>query len=207
MNYYPIFANVMKEKMPERGLYQGGWPKGAVIHYTAGRDGAQKTILGGIERGLTYWCIQKNGQLFCAHRAPYWGYHAGKSLWQGLKGGMNDDLIGIEINCAGRLNPQKDGTFKTWYGETIPNENVRFTPGKDNQAKGYYEKYTPEQEETLIDTILWLKAQQPDLFSLDLVLGHDSISPGRKTDPGASLSCTIKEFQELIKNRWMEINK
>lgn len=208
MKDYPEFANVMKEKMPDHGIYQGGWPKGAVVHYTAGHDGAEKTILGGIKNGYTYWCIQRDGKLFCAHPANKWGYHAGKSAWSSLQGSTSDDLLGIEINSAGKVDPLPDGTFKTYWGGILPASEVRYTSGKDNQAKGYYHKYTEAQEETLIKTLLWLKSQAPDLFSFDLVLGHDEVSGPkgigvwRKVDPGAALSMTMSEFRDILKQRY-----
>lgn len=213
----PDFAVHMQQAMPTRGTYALGFPLGVCVHYTAGRDGAEKTILGGIKNGYTYWCIQKDGTLFAAHDANRWGYHAGESTWQKfiakLKGNLSDDLLGIEINNAGMLKKQADGTFKTWYGETIAPENVRFVDGSSpDQAKGYYEKYTPEQEETLIKTILWLKAQNPKVFDLDCVLGHCEIAgklalgKWRKVDPGGSLSMPMPEFRALLKQRWLASN-
>jgi N-acetyl-anhydromuramyl-L-alanine amidase AmpD len=117
-------------------------------------------------------------------------------------------LIGIEINCAGTLTKEKNGLYKTWFKTYVPEENVRYTPGKDNQAKGYYEKFTKAQEDSLTELLLWLKAQAPDIFSFDLVLGHDCVSGPlgigywRKTDPGASLSMTIPEYQKYLKDLW-----
>lgn len=192
-------------RMKTRGKYQNGWPVGAVVHYTAGRDGAQKTINGGIEKGYTYLCIQKDGALVQAHPVPEWGYHAGESKWPGLGSSVHSKLIGVEINCAGNLKKQKDGTFKTWFGTTVPADQVRYSAGTDNQAKGYYEKYTPAQEATLVKLMLWLKAQNPDVFSFDYVLGHDEVAGmkglgrWRKTDPGASLSVTMSEFRDRLK--------
>lgn len=207
---YPPFAKVLKVRMKTKGHYksESGGPKGAVIHFTAGRDGAEKTIQGGIGNGYAYWCIQRDGRLMCAHPYNQYGYHAGESAWKGLFGGVSDDLIGIEINAAGRVDPLPSGKFKTWYGETMGPDEVRYTPGRANQLKGHYHKYTPEQEATLVETLLWLKERDPETFSLDLVLGHDEVAgPAgigrwRKNDPGAALSMTMPEFREMLKRRW-----
>lgn len=204
----PDFAKTLHKQMPIHGTYAKGWPKGAVVHYTAGRDGAVHSIQDGIKNGFTYWCIQRDGTLYCAHDADKWGYHAGKSLWQRLVRTVSDDLIGIEMNCAGILTQTPDGKFKTWYGEVIPASDVRYTPGRDNQKAGYYQKYTPAQEETLIKTLMWLKAQRPGFFDFDFVLGHDEVSGPkgigywRKTDPGASLSMTMTEFRATLRVAW-----
>lgn len=206
----PLFAKNLGPIMPTRGVYPGGWPKGAVVHYTAGRDGAEKTIRGGIKDGYTYWCIQRDGQLVCAHSAERWGYHAGNSAWAKIKGGVNDDFIGIEINCAGTVKPSKKhpGKFETYWGEILDASEVRYSPGRANQAKGYYHKYTAAQEATLIKTLLWLKAQRPDWFDFDLVRGHDEVSGPRgigyfrKVDPGAALSMTMDQFRIELAKMW-----
>lgn len=211
MDWYPK-AHLSQYKMKVKGKYSKGWPLGAVVHFTAGRDGAEKTIKGGVENGYTYLCIQKDGKMFQAHPLSQWGYHAGESAWKTLVGAVSDDLVGIEINCAGRLT-EKGGKLYTWYGVEVPKENARYTPGRENQLKGWYEKYTPEQERTLIEFLLWMKSQAPDIFSFDHVLGHDEVAgPAgigrwRKNDPGASLSMTMIEFRALLKKEYERLNK
>lgn len=199
----PPFATVLKQKMKSRGKYAEGYPKGAIVHFTAGRDGAEKTINGGIGNGYTFWCIQRDGRLFCAHDVDQWGYHAGESRWDKVKrpllGSVSDDLIGIEINAAGKVEKTASGRFVTWFKTFLTIDEVRFTPGKDNQQRGFYEKYTPEQEHTLIETLMWLKDQNPQVFDFDYVLGHDEVAPKRKNDPGAALSMTMPEFRNYLK--------
>lgn len=216
----PEFAVQMRERMKTRGRYAKGWPLGAVIHFTAGRDGAERTIRGGIKDGFTYWCIQRDGKLFCAHNADEWGWHAGESKWKTLFGAVSDDLIGIEINAAGRLRRLENGTFRPWYNEAdylrkfrrAPDvrddflaKDVRYCDGSSpDQLKGYYHKYTAEQEETLVKTLLWLKLERPDVFSFDRVLGHSEVSGKlgigfwRKNDPSAALSTTMPEFRNAL---------
>lgn len=208
LDWYPKAIRYPK-KMKTRGKYKKGYPLGAVVHFTGGRDGAAKTIEGGIKNGYAYLCIQKDGTIFQAHPISEWGYHAGESAWKHLAkkliGSVSDDLIGIEINCAGRLK-EKNGKLFTWYGEEIQKENARYTPGKDNQLKGWYEKYTEAQEKSLTDLLLWLKSQAPSVFDFDFVLGHDEVSGPlgigrwRKNDPGAALSLTMPAYRALLKS-------
>ena len=68
----------------------------------------------------------------------------------------------------------------------------------DNQKRGFYHVYTALQEKTLVDTLFWLKDQSPEVFSFNYVLGHDEVSPNRKSDPGAALSRTMPEFREYF---------
>lgn len=195
-------AKQLKQVMPTRGSYKGGWPKGAIVHFTSGRDGGEKTIDGGIKSGYAFLCIQKDGVMCQAHDNDKWGYHAGKSSWKGLDGTVSDELVGVEINNAGSLDKLPDGRFKTWFNTYVESKDVRYTPGVANQDKGHYEKYTPAQETTLIEFFLWMKAQAPEIFSFDFVLGHDEVAPGRKNDPGASLSVTMPEFRAYLKAEW-----
>lgn len=210
LDIYPA-AMQHSRKMRTRGKYANGYPLGAVVHFTAGRDGAGKTIDGGIKNGYTFLCIQKDGLVAQAHPISQWGYHAGESAWKPLIGGVSDDLIGIEINAAGRVEKQENGTFKTWFGTYLSESDVRYTEGKENQLKGYYEKYTAAQEKSLIEVLLWLKHQAPDIFRFDYVLGHDEVAGPlgigrwRKNDPGAALSMTMNEFRALLKKKYAEV--
>jgi N-acetyl-anhydromuramyl-L-alanine amidase AmpD len=201
-------------QMRTRGTYSGGYPKGAVVHYTAGRfEGglkkAHSTIEGGIKNGYAYLCIAHTGELVQAHPIEQWGYHAGESKWKGLFGAVSDDLIGIEMNCAGLLT-EKKGQLLTWWGDEIPRDDARFVKEKDYGCPtGWYHKYTPAQEETLIKTLLWLKMNDPlNNFSFDYVLGHSEVSGVkglgwfRKQDPGGSLSMPMDQFRELLKSQY-----
>lgn len=210
------FATRLTESMPRRGKYAKGGPLGTVVHFTAGWDGARKTILGGIKNGYTYECIQRNGLVANACPLIYWGYHAGESAWKHLLkklvGSVSDDLDGIEMNAFGRVDPVKGkpGYYKTYFGHEIDSSEVRYTPGKENQLAGYYHTYTKEQEETLLYSIMWRKVRFINTYDFDFVLGHDEVSGKsgigywRKNDPGAALSMTMPAFRELCKKTYMD---
>lgn len=198
----PSFAHDCGFRMKTKGRYKQGWPVGAVVHFTAGRDGAEAVMRYGAKQGYAYWCIERDGDLHCAHDAKEWGYHAGESKWKTLFGAVSDDLIGIEMNAAGKITPQSNGTFKTYWGGVLKSDEGRFSPGHENQQRGWYHKYTPEQEVTLIRTLLWLKKQNPYVFSFDNVLGHDEVAFWRKNDPGAALSMTMPAFRDLLKHEY-----
>ena len=201
--------------MKTRGTYASNWPKGAVVHFTAGAMGPEEQLRAGAEAGHAYWCIGRDGKLFCAHSAEEWGYHAGGSRWchlpKKLRGNVSDDLIGIEVVCAGKVEEIASGErwYRTWWNGLVPAKEVRYTPGVENQMPGHYHKFTPEQEGALTETILWLKAQHPAIFDLDLVLGHDEVSGlaglgwWRKNDPGAALSMSLPAYREHLKKLWI----
>lgn len=203
------FANILKDKMKTRGKYSKGYFRGCLIHYTAGhQDKGPGAINWGREQGYCFLLIDSEGVIHQAHPLNEWGYHGGPSSYPGLNGTVSDDLIGIEIACAGKLekvSTNEGVKFKAWFhkhpSQYFDEDQVRYSEGRDNISKGYYQVYTAAQEKALTQLILWLKDNDPvGCFSFDFVLGHDSVSAGRKSDPGASLSMTIPEYQNYLKH-------
>ncbi len=89
---------------------------------------------------------------------------------------------------AGVPNPRRD----------LPADQVRYVERFQNREAGWYHRYTPEQEQALTDLLLWLKTNAPAIFDFELVLGHDEVSPGRKNDPGGSLSLTMPDLRARL---------
>lgn len=199
--WYPR-AEITTEKMPTRGEYLNKYPIGAVVHYTSGRSlkgdsDAINTIRGGIRNGYCYFCISRDGSVFQSFPLNRWGYHAGTSSWPGLGTSLSSKLVGIEICCAGRL----ESNGESWFGEKYPESEIRESKAEANIQAGKYHKYTEDQEKALIELLVWLKLNNPEVFKVEYILGHDSISAPRKSDPGGSLSMTIPQLQELIKSK------
>lgn len=215
-----------KTRMPSQGKHLDNFPKGAVIHYTAGwatkyKDGkevpgaapakALDSIKGGIKKGFTYLCLAYDGTMIQAHSLTDWGYHAGASAWPGLRSSVHKDLVGIEICNAGKLditldknkNPLK---YVANFGQEIPIDQVRTVPARDNMAKGSYQKYSLAQELALIEFLIWCKQERPNVFMIKNVVGHDEVATpkGRKSDPGGSLSCTMPEFRALLMKEYIK---
>lgn len=199
-----ITSVVLDVTMSTKGPYKKGYPEGAVVHFTAGRSSrgdfdAISSIKYGAEKGYAYLCISKTGRVYQAHDIDQWGYHAGESFWPGVGPSVSKNLIGIEICCSGMLSEK----LETWYGDKVSKDNSRRVVAyDDNRVPGNYEKFSPEQEEGLIKLLLELKRGNPDVFSFERVLGHDEVSPGRKCDPGGSLSMSMQKFRELLKERY-----
>jgi hypothetical protein len=198
--WYPL-AEITAEKMPTRGTYLNKYPVGAVVHFTAGRSlkgdsDAINTIRGGIRNGYCYFCISRDGSVFQSFPLDRWGYHCGTSSWPELGSSLSSKLVGIEICNAGRL---REGNV-SWFGEKYPDSEVR-TVGKEFQVAGTYHKYTEAQEKSLIDLLVWLKLNNPEVFQVKNILGHDEISPGRKNDPAGALSMPMPELRKLIASK------
>lgn len=216
MMVYPE-AKLVAQRMKTRGKYDKGYPKGAVVHFTAGHFGSVLDAVGcineGIKNGYAYLCIASDGTVVQAHSIDEWGYHAGESAWTNvtvgkLVGTVSDDLIGIEINNAGKLTVS-NGLYKSWYGKIIPASEVRYVEEASYGCpSGHYHKYTEAQEAALIKLLLWLKRNDPtgSSFSFDDVLGHHEVAGKkgigywRKNDPGGSLSMSMEAFRAKLKN-------
>lgn len=184
--------------MRTKGVYPKGYPEGAVIHWTSGSS-ASSSMEYGKNQGYNFWMIDKAGKVYQPSPLNEWGYHAGDSSWPTLGQSVSKKLVGIEIDCCGGLQKKSDGSYKSWFGRSIDADKVRVSGKNANIAAGAYEMFTKEQEDSLEHLLLWLKSNNPEVFRLENVLGHDEVSPGRKTDPGASLSMSMPEFREKLK--------
>lgn len=212
--WYPKALKRQDLKMKVIGNFPNGYPRGLCVHFTAGHyekkapENAIQTIKGGIKDGYTYACMDTDGTIVQTNPLSQYGYNQGTSAWiiDGKKrSGTSAYFFGLEMNNAGKLE-KKGSKFYTWYKSEVPEKDVRYVAkDDDNIQAGYYHKYTAAQEKALVEFCLWLKANNPEAFSLDYVVGHDEVAGkkgigySRKNDPGASLSMNMTKFREYLK--------
>lgn len=188
-------------KMPTQGTYALGYPRGAVVHYTAGAESLSE-LNQAVRLGHAYLLIDIHGVVHQGFPLNAWGYHAGRSSHSKLSGRIDKQLIGIEVDCAGRLDVDSPGSFKTWFGKPVERDDVRVVGRFENRHAGAYQKFTDKQEEALIGLLMWLKWNCERAFDFDFVLGHDEISADGKTDPGGSLSMTMPALRSHLKKTY-----
>lgn len=211
--WYPKAVKRPDLRMKARGTHKGGYPLSILIHFTAGRSGglqkAIDSIKDGISNGFLYSCIADSGEFVQSNPLNEWGYHAGESAWPHSKlfsGSVSDECHGVEMNNAGLLT-LTGGKFKTWFGTFIDEKDVRHvTEAKHNCPTGYYHKYTPEQEKTLTEFIVWaIKNDPTGRMNFATILGHHEVSGKlgigrwRKNDPGGALSLKMNDYRDVIK--------
>lgn len=196
--WYPA-AEIVGKKMKTSGKYRKGGPQGAVIHFTAGRCDDEKDALNSVEwlvqQGYVAFVIGPTGKIYQRFPVDEYGAHAGTSSWPGLGSGVSKKLIGIEVCCAGKL----DSNLKSWFGQSYAENRVRRVASESNRVGGAYVAFTSAQEKALFSLLKWLYNRDPETFDLELVLGHDEVSPGRKNDPGGSLSLTMPKYRSYLK--------
>lgn len=196
----PNFVVVPGVRFNKQGRFRtrSGKAKGVLVHYTvSGREArnAEGVLRYLAKRGLGCPVMDAYGTIYIPEGFDPLtdvAWHAGKSHYGGLSG-MSRYLVGMEICNWGRLTPESKKRVS----------KMRRSPGKHNIVAGEYEPFTKEQEEALTGFILWVSKMSPD-FDVNFVVGHDEVSPGRKTDPGASLSMSMPEYREYLKRRLME---
>jgi len=205
VSHWYDFADCSHGQMKTQGKYKNLYPVGAVVHFTAGRSRTEKDaeIMTRLaqERGHCYFVIGPTGKVYQSFPLTEWGYHAGPSQYGKLGGALSRQLVGIEITSAGKLAEATDGRLISWFGESIEHEFARYLDkDRENSRKGYFHKFTDEQESSLIKLILWLKGNNPTIFNLDNVIGHNecAMPRGRKVDPGGSLSMSMAELRSLL---------
>lgn len=216
--WYPNAVKRTDLRMKARGTFKGGWPVGILVHFTAGRSGglakAIDSIKGGIKNGYLFACIADSGEFVQPNPMTEWGYHAGESSWSKysklFSGTVSDEMFGIEMNNAGMVKLVESGKYKgmyeTWFGTYLQESEVRYvTQAEYGCPTGYYHKYTPEQEKSLIEFCVWaIKADPTGRLTADTVLGHHEVAGfkgigrWRKNDPGGALSMSMDDFRKLI---------
>lgn len=197
--HYPRAAQT--NKMPTQGKFRAGYPEGVVIHFTAGRDNHLNTRNYMASKKLVALIVDKDGHVWQDFPLNRWGWHAGKSSWKGFRGSLNDDFVGIEVICGGKLKP-KGNRYLTWFGTAI--SNFRIGPALHNCKVGCYEKFTAAQETELVELVVWLIKNSHGKMSVENIVGHDEIAPNRKNDPGWALSMTMPAFRRVISAKLKE---
>lgn len=169
------------ERSPNNsGAFGESLPDTIVIHYTAGSsaESSVDTLTDPEVRASAHLVIGRDGSVTQLVPFNTIAWHAGESAW-GDRTGLNKYSIGIELDNAGRLNKNGD-TYTSWFGRTYPEEEVVHAVHRNEEEPDYWHRFT-EAQITKAFNICRLLIDRYDIKS---ILGHEEISPGRKSDPG-----------------------
>lgn len=162
------------------GPYAANLPDTIVVHYTAGpsASSAINTFLNGSSKASAHLVIDADGNI--TQMVPFntIAWHAGVSHWKD-RNGLNGSSIGIELVNAGPLVKTGE-VFQAWFGKQYPANEVLHATHRNESSPRYWHCFTEKQ----ISVCQEVCALLIEKYAIKEVLGHEEISPGRKTDPG-----------------------
>jgi N-acetylmuramoyl-L-alanine amidase len=156
-------------------------PQYLVMHFTAATT-AKSSInwfLNKDAKASAHLLIDSDGSI--SQFAPFdvITWHAGKSQWNGLDG-LNQYSIGIEIVNGGRLRKSGNSWICPVDMKVVPEDDIVQAKHKNEAQPDHWHEYTPEQ----IEAAIQISTLLVKIYGLKDVIGHDDISPLRKSDPG-----------------------
>ena len=176
-------------------------PDTIIIHYTAGSSGksSAKYLARPDVKASAHIVIDRSGEIWQLVPFDTKAWHAGKSEFCGRKY-YNQYSIGIELDNVGWV--EKNGTdfYSPATGQKIDTQDVVLRTHRNEHTNRYWQTYTPQQLSVCKELCQSLISK----YSIRSIMGHEEISPGRKTDPGPAFP--LDKFREelLLGNRDQE---
>ncbi|TRX47202.1 N-acetylmuramoyl-L-alanine amidase [Fulvivirga sp. M361] len=182
------------------GKFVQGQPDTVVVHFTAGRDARSSiaTLINPTVKASAHLVIGRDNSITQLVPFDKIAWHAGRSSWDS-RSGLNRYSIGIEIDNAGRLDKQGN-EYLSWFKKSYPAEEVFEGVHRNEEAASFWHRYTEDQIKITEDIIRLLVGQ----YGINLILGHEEISPGRKVDPGPAFPLDKIRNDILFSDRQQE---
>lgn len=163
-----------------------------VMHYTAGFS-ALGSVQAIKDRGLSaHLFVERDGSVIQTVPFNTVAFHAGPSTWRGFDG-LNQFSIGIEIANVGFLDQRVAGGWtRSGMSRVFADDQVMVAAHRNGGPTIAWELYPDAQLKAVAEITLALRDAYPEIQE---VVGHDDISPRRKTDPGPAFP--MARFQSL----------
>jgi N-acetylmuramoyl-L-alanine amidase len=172
-------------------------PDSIVIHYTGGSSAS--SAISWFEnpdsRVSAHIVIARDGTITQMVPFNVKAWHAGPSAYGG-RSGFNNFSIGIELDNAGILTRRENG-FMAAFGRSYPAGEVVKLKHRNEAFERYWHTYTEQQIEQT-ETLCRLLIQT---YNIKLIVGHEEIAPGRKTDPGPAFPLDKLREKILLSDR------
>lgn len=155
-------------------------PDSLIIHYTAGRSGESSAshLANDDIKASAHLVIDQSGKVYQVVPFNIKSWHAGDSIYNGRRF-YNHFSIGIELDNAGKLTPS-GSAFVSWFGKRYSEDQAVKATHRNESNPRFWHVYTEEQIAVCEEISSLLTAQ----YDIKEILGHEEISPGRKSDPG-----------------------
>lgn len=163
-----------------------------VLHYTASSslDGAVDWLCSPLSKASAHFVVGRDGQVVQLADTDAICWHAGKSSWKGAPA-VNSFSVGVELVNLGPLKqwtlPGKPTVYRAnGSAQDIPESDVWHGRHATDLACPYehWQRY-PEAQLSALDKLL---GQLLDVYpTVEDVVGHSDVAPGRKIDPGPAL--------------------
>lgn len=181
-------------------------PDTIIIHYTAGSSGlsSAKWLQQPADKvkASAHVVIDKSGTIYQVVPFNKIAWHAGESAYGGRKS-FNKFSIGIELDNPGFLTKTGD-EYQAIFGTKYPaNEVIQATHRNETSAR-YWHIYTEAQIAKCDELCQALIEKYP---SINQILGHEEISPGRKQDPGPAFPLDKFRTRLLQSNRQDDVDE
>jgi len=157
-------------------------PTYVVIHYTVISYSATVKSFGpaGSRKASAHLVVSRSGQVTQMVDFNRRAWHAGESFWNGLSD-LNTHSVGIELENYGYLQLQGDDKYLSDNNQIVgPSQVVQARHKNPKSTARYWERYPPAQLDACEDICDALVTH----YGIQEILGHDDVSPGRKSDPG-----------------------
>lgn len=162
------------------GPFPGDLPDTIILHYTAGGSAASAvdTFAGDEVQASAHVIVARDGAL--TQMVPFntIAWHAGRSVYEN-RIGLNRYAIGIEMVNAGRLE-QSESDYVSWFGRSYPGDEVIRAMHRNEDEPAFWHRYTDRQLSAVYKLCFTLIRE----YNIRHILGHEEVSPGRKSDPG-----------------------
>jgi N-acetylmuramoyl-L-alanine amidase len=176
---------------------QGGviTPQYLVIHYTAGRSAESSVahFMNKDAKASAHIVIGMDGKITQVVPFNKNAWHAGKSKWNGLVG-LNSHSIGIELDNPGVMT-RTGSKWIAWFGKEYPASVITEAIHKHQEVSAGWHIFPEKQIESCIKLSKLLVTN----YQLLDIVGHEDISPFRKTDPGPAFP--MENFKSIVLGR------
>lgn len=180
-------APVRFQQTPNIGAKLSG-PRLIVMHYTAGRGAQQSAdwLCNRKAKASAHLVIGADGGIIQLAGFDRVTWHAGRSEWEldgKLVTGINAHSIGIELDNPGPLQKTAAG-WATYFGKRWPAADVVIDRHKHAAPGSAPRGWAAYPEAQILAAYVACEALIDAYPTLQDVVGHDDVAPGRKTDPG-----------------------